>query len=77
MVLQQTLASYNAWYLIILGLVAIVVSLFARRGLWGMLDDRFGIRLFPVGYYLWAPGESRRRSRSGSADSQADAGTGS
>jgi branched-chain amino acid transport system permease protein len=77
MVLQQTLQSYNAWYLIILGLVAIVVSLFARRGLWGLLDERFGIRLFPVGYYLWAPGEKRRRSRSGSADSQASAGTGS
>jgi ABC-type branched-subunit amino acid transport system permease subunit len=76
-VLQQTLQSYNAWYLIILGLVAIMVSLFARRGLWGLLDERFGIRLFPVGYYLWAPGESRRRSRSGSAASQADEGTGS
>jgi branched-chain amino acid transport system permease protein len=32
MVLQQTLASYNAWYLIIFGLVAILVALFARRG---------------------------------------------
>ena len=32
-VLQQTLAAYNAWYLIILGLVAIAVALFARRGL--------------------------------------------
>jgi len=30
-----------------------------------------------VGYYLWAPGETRRRSRSGSAGSQADAGTSS
>jgi branched-chain amino acid transport system permease protein len=77
MVLQQTLQSYNAWYLIVLGLVAIVISLFARRGLWGILDDRFGIRLFPVGYYLWAPGETRRRSRSGTAGSQAKAGTGS
>ena len=76
MVLQQTLQSYNAWYLIILGLVAIVISLFARRGLWGLLDERFGIRLFPVGYYLWAPGETRRRSRSRSAGSQAETGTG-
>ncbi len=54
MVLQQTLASYNAWYLIILGLVAIAVALFARRGLWGLLDDRLHIRLFPVGYWLRA-----------------------
>ena len=35
MVLQQTLQSYNAWYLIVLGIVAIVIALFARRGLWG------------------------------------------
>ncbi len=52
MVLQQTLASYNAWYLIILGLVAIVVALFARRGLWGLVDSRLHLRLFPVGYWL-------------------------
>jgi branched-chain amino acid transport system permease protein len=55
MVLQQTLASYNAWYLIILGLVAIAVALFARRGLWGLVDEHLNVRLFPVGYYLRAP----------------------
>jgi branched-chain amino acid transport system permease protein len=55
MVLQQTLASYNAWYLIILGLVAIVVALFARRGLWGLVDERLNFRLFPVGYWLRSP----------------------
>jgi ABC-type branched-subunit amino acid transport system permease subunit len=52
MVLQQALASYNAWYLIILGLVAILIALFARRGLWGLVDDRLNLRLFPVGYWL-------------------------
>ena len=52
MVLQQTLASYNAWYLIILGLVAIFMALFARRGLWGLVDARLNVRLFPVGYWL-------------------------
>jgi branched-chain amino acid transport system permease protein len=61
LVLQQTLSAYNAWYLIILGLAAIVIVLFARKGLWGLLDEKLNIRLFPVGYYLWAPGESRRR----------------
>jgi ABC-type branched-subunit amino acid transport system permease subunit len=60
MVLQQTLASYNAWYLIILGLVAIVVALFARRGLWGLVDARMNVRLFPVGYWLRLAGEGRR-----------------
>jgi branched-chain amino acid transport system permease protein len=63
MVLQQTLQSYNAWYLIVLGLVAIAITLFARRGLWGLVDEKFSIRLFPVGYYLWAPGEGRRGRR--------------
>jgi branched-chain amino acid transport system permease protein len=67
LVLQQTLQSYNAWYLIILGLVAIVVAIFARRGLWGTLDERFNIRLFPVGYHLWSPGETRRRRKSQAA----------
>ena len=70
-VLQQTLASYNAWYLIILGLVAMFVALFARRGLWGLVDDHLHVRLFPVGYWLWAPGSSGRRGLRGSADAGA------
>src|SRR5207244_11029216 len=61
MILQQTLQSYNAWYLIVLGLIAIVVALFARRGLWGLVDDRLNIRLFPVGYWLWTPERTVRR----------------
>jgi branched-chain amino acid transport system permease protein len=61
MVLQQTLASYNAWYLIILGLVAIFVALFARRGLWGLVDARINVRLFPVGYWLRVDEKRPRR----------------
>jgi branched-chain amino acid transport system permease protein len=60
MVLQQTLASFNAWYWIVFGLVAILVALFARRGLWGLADDHLNVRLFPVGYYLHTPGSARR-----------------
>jgi branched-chain amino acid transport system permease protein len=59
-VLQQTLSSYNAWYLIILGLVAITIALFARRGLWGLVDEHLNIRLFPVGYWLRTTDASRR-----------------
>jgi branched-chain amino acid transport system permease protein len=65
MVLQQELQSYNAWYLIVLGLVAIVIALFARRGLWGLVDDHLHIRLFPVGYWLWEPESSGRRGLKG------------
>jgi len=61
MILQQTLQNYNAWYLIILGLVAMGVAMFARKGLWGLIDERFNLRLFPVGFYLWTPGEKRGR----------------
>jgi branched-chain amino acid transport system permease protein len=61
-ILQQTLESYNAWYLIILGLVAIVIAIFFRRGLWGTLDDKVNLRLLPTGYYLWPASETRRRA---------------
>jgi branched-chain amino acid transport system permease protein len=63
MVLQQTLQQYNEWYLIVLGIVAIAITLFARRGIWGLVDEHLGIRLFPVGYYLWTPGEKARTVR--------------
>jgi branched-chain amino acid transport system permease protein len=60
-VLQQELANYNAWYFIILGLLAIFVVIVLRRGLWGEADERLHIRLFPVGYWLWTPDQKRRR----------------
>jgi branched-chain amino acid transport system permease protein len=47
-VLQETLADYGAWYLVLLGGLAILVTLFAPRGLWGSL----GISLLPIGYRL-------------------------
>ncbi len=62
-VLQQTLSQDGTWYFIILGLVAMAIAIWAPRGLWGLASDRLGIRLFPVGYYLWARGESRPRFR--------------
>jgi branched-chain amino acid transport system permease protein len=63
-VLQQTLSHYNAWYLIVLGLVAITIALVARRGLWGLIDEHLHIRLFPVGYWLWPPdAKTKTRTR--------------
>ena len=49
--LQQTLANYGGWYLIVVGLVAIVMAMYLRGGLWGLVE-RFGVRLFPVGYWV-------------------------
>jgi len=45
----------------VLGLVAMAVALWAPRGIWGLISERFGIRLFPVGYHLWPAGEQRPR----------------
>jgi len=36
------------------------VALFARRGLWGLVDARLNVRLFPVGYWLRLDGERPR-----------------
>lgn len=46
--LQEYLADLGSVYLIILGAVAILVTLRAPRGLWGLVTDRWNVRLFPV-----------------------------
>jgi len=46
--LRNGFAHYGSWYLLVLGLIGIVVMLFAPRGLWGLFADRTGIQLFPV-----------------------------
>jgi branched-chain amino acid transport system permease protein len=58
--LQQWLANYGTWYFIVLGAVAIAVAIWAPRGLWGTFSERFHIRLFPVGYWLWPAGQGPR-----------------
>ena len=47
-VMREHLADLGSWYLILLGLVSIAVMLFARDGLFGLLQSRFGVRLFDV-----------------------------
>jgi len=46
--LRQTLADLGTLYLLLLGAVAIVVMLWAPRGIWGLIVDRFGWQLFPL-----------------------------
>lgn len=53
--LQQVLADYGTWYLIVLGLIAAVAAMKLPRGLWGVIDERLSLRLFPVGYYVHVP----------------------
>jgi branched-chain amino acid transport system permease protein len=40
----------GVWYLIGLGLTALAFALFLPRGIWGSIEDAFGLRLLPVGY---------------------------
>ncbi len=54
-VLQQTLSRYGVWYLVALGMVAILVTVWARRGLWGVVSDRFGVSFFPTRRHLELP----------------------
>ena len=46
----------GVWYLVGLGATAVLFSLFLPRGLWGTLEERFGLRLLPVGYRVRLPG---------------------
>ena len=53
--LQETLSGYGAWYLVVVGGLAVVVTLVASRGLWGLVSERFGWSLLPVGYRVRQP----------------------
>ena len=46
--LERLLADYGSVYLIALGLIGILVMLFARRGLWGVFTDWSGIEVLPL-----------------------------
>jgi len=55
--IQDRFANYGAWYLVGLGVTAIVFTLALPRGLWGAIESRFRVRLLPLGH------EVRRRHR--------------
>jgi branched-chain amino acid transport system permease protein len=64
--LQKSLADFGSWYLLVLGLIGIVVMLFAPRGLWGLFSDRTGIQFFPVRRILGGgPSTHRTGTRGG------------
>ncbi|HKC06520.1 MAG TPA: branched-chain amino acid ABC transporter permease [Methylomirabilota bacterium] len=45
---REYLADYGAWYMILLGTLAVGVMLAYPQGLWGMVADRWDLRFFPV-----------------------------
>ncbi len=46
---REFLSDYGAWYMILLGTLAVGVMLAYPQGLWGMLAERWDLRFFPVG----------------------------
>ncbi|HYB41368.1 MAG TPA: branched-chain amino acid ABC transporter permease [Candidatus Methylomirabilis sp.] len=56
--LRELLADYGAWYMILLGLIAVLAMMRYPQGLWGLLAERWDLRFFPV----------ERRVRPGTAD---------
>lgn len=46
--MQDYLASFGTWYLMLLGAMAILVMLAAPGGIWGLIAQRYDVHIFPV-----------------------------
>ena len=46
--LRESLSDHGAWYLILLGTVAVTIMLARPQGLWGLIDSRWRVSVFPL-----------------------------
>jgi branched-chain amino acid transport system permease protein len=53
--LNKFFSDYGTWYLLGLGLLAIVVTIYFKQGLWGFVQQRWGWTLFPTSRRLNTP----------------------
>jgi branched-chain amino acid transport system permease protein len=53
---RETLADYGAWYMILLGGLAVIAMLRFPQGLWGLVAERWGLHVFPVRRRVRLPG---------------------
>ncbi len=53
--LETWFGATGVWYLIGLGAAALLFSLFLPKGLWGLVEGRFDLRLLPLGYRVNLP----------------------
>jgi len=60
--MQRYFADFGASYLVLLGALGIVVMLFAPRGLWGLVSERYGLTLFPTRRRLVIHAHDSKRS---------------
>jgi branched-chain amino acid transport system permease protein len=63
--IEAWFGAYGVWYLVALGLTALLFSLFLPRGLWGWLEARTGVRLLFVGYRVKLPAALARSLSTG------------
>jgi branched-chain amino acid transport system permease protein len=52
---ETAFGAAGVWYLIGLGVTALLFALVLPQGIWGSIERRFGLRLLPVGYFLVQP----------------------
>jgi branched-chain amino acid transport system permease protein len=55
--LSRLFSDYGTWYLVGLGMLAVMVTIKLPRGLWGTVSDRLDLHLFPVQRRLRLPKE--------------------
>jgi branched-chain amino acid transport system permease protein len=55
--IQTTFTQGGPWYLVGLGATAALFALALPRGLWGLIEERLGLRLMPVGYRVEPSGK--------------------
>ena len=53
-VLRELLADYGSWFMILLGTLAVLAMLRYPQGLWGLVSQRWDLRVFPVQRVLHA-----------------------
>jgi branched-chain amino acid transport system permease protein len=54
-ILREMLSDLGSVYLVLLGLTAIIVMLWAPKGIWGYLADRYGWQIFPLSRHFEVP----------------------
>jgi branched-chain amino acid transport system permease protein len=64
--LNKYFSEYGTWYLMGLGLLAIVVTIFFKQGLWGWAQQRWGLSFFPTQRRLVAATAATQPSASSS-----------
>ena len=45
---REYLSDYGAWYMILLGTLAVLAMMRYPQGLWGLVAERWDLRFFPV-----------------------------